>query len=97
MKPLTEGKTRGYIKDLPTTKRPMAPPPQGVKMKETRSTNHTFSVTVTNELYKQMKREHGFKTIPGQPTSQASYGVIGKLIEIIEKRYQSVTLNYKGN
>jgi hypothetical protein len=63
-------------------------------MKETRNADHTFSVTISHELYKRMKAEHSFK-VPGG-SSKASYGVIGKLVEIVDKRYTSVTLNYKG-
>jgi plastocyanin domain-containing protein len=64
-------------------------------MRETKSTDHTFSVTISNALYKRIKGEHSVNTTAfGNPV--ASYGVIGRLIEICDKRLKSVTLNYKG-
>jgi hypothetical protein len=58
-------------------------------MKETKTADHSFQITITNELYKRIKGEHSFKAI-GHPV--VSYAVIGKLIEIMEKRLPSVTL-----
>jgi hypothetical protein len=63
-------------------------------MRETKTADHKFDVTISHELFKRMKAEYSFK-VPGG-SSKASYGVIGKLIEIVEKRYKSVSLNYKG-
>jgi hypothetical protein len=52
---------------------------------------HKFQVQISHELYLKMKAEHSFF---GQPS--VSYHVIGKLIEIFEKRLTNVELNYKG-
>jgi hypothetical protein len=61
-------------------------------MKETSSKPHTFTLTVTNDLYKKLKHEHDRRTI-GDPV--ASYAVIGKLLEVIEKRLKSVSMDTK--
>lgn len=52
-----------------------------------------FNMTISHALYLQLKEEHAFKQ-KGAPV--ASYGVIGKLIETVEKKFKSVELNYKG-
>lgn len=62
-------------------------------MKETSSKDHTFSLTVTNGLYKMLKHEHDRRTI-GNPI--ASYAVIGRLLEVIEKRLKSVSMGCKS-
>lgn len=61
-------------------------------MEENNKKPHKFQVQISHELYVKLKQEHSFK---GQPV--VSYGVIGKLIEIFEKRLKDVELNYKGN
>jgi hypothetical protein len=53
--------------------------------------DHDVRITMSYGLYEQLKKEHNFD---GEPT--ASYGVIGKLIEIFERRLTSVALTYKG-
>jgi hypothetical protein len=55
---------------------------------------HTFNLTITHDLYKAMKKENSLKKVV-EPGS-VSHGVIGKLIETIDKKYQSVELNHKG-
>jgi hypothetical protein len=51
---------------------------------------HKFQMQISHELYLKIKAEHSFK---GQPS--VSYHVIGRLIEIFEKRLTNVELNYK--
>ncbi len=58
---------------------------------EENKTFHKFEITITAALYEKIKAEHA---LHGKPT--ASYAVIGKLIETIEKRYKSIELNYRG-
>ena len=60
-------------------------------MEEFNKKSHRVSLTITHALYKKLKAEHEFKVPPS-----ASYGVIGKLIQIFERRLTSVELNYKG-
>ena len=62
-------------------------------MQETIKKSASFKITISHALYMKLKEEHAFKQ-KGAPV--ASYGVIGKLIETIEKRFKSVELNYKG-
>jgi hypothetical protein len=52
---------------------------------------HKFQMQISHTLYKKLKAEHSFNHPP-----TVSYGVIGKLIEIFEKRLLNVELNYKG-
>lgn len=60
-------------------------------MKTIAKKSSNFNITISHALYLKIKQEYSFK---GQPV--ASYGVIGKLIETIEKKFKSVELNYKG-
>jgi hypothetical protein len=59
-------------------------------MEETNKKPHKFQLQLSYEIYEKLKAEYSFK---GQPT--VSYGVIGKLIQIFEKRLQNCELNYK--
>jgi hypothetical protein len=61
-------------------------------MEETNKKPHKFQMQLTHELYTRLKREYAF--VGTQPV--VSYGVIGKLIEIFEKRLTDVELKYKG-
>jgi hypothetical protein len=61
-------------------------------MEEINKKSHEFQMQISHELYVKLKAEYSFK---GQQV--VSYGVIGKLIEIFEKRLKNVELNYKGN
>jgi hypothetical protein len=61
-------------------------------MKETTSKDHTFSLTVTNDLYKKLKHEHDPVTTINPI---ASYAVIGRILEVIEKRLKSVSMDTK--
>ena len=59
-------------------------------MEETNKKPHSFQMQMSYELYLKLKAEYSFK---GQPV--VSYGVIGKLIQIFEKRLHNVELNMK--
>jgi len=59
-------------------------------MEETNKSPHKFSLTIDYELYLKLKREYSFK---GQPV--VSFGVIGKLIQIYERRLKDVEINLK--
>lgn len=55
---------------------------------------HEFNVTISDKLFKKMKFEH--KILKTVKPGSVGVGVIGRIIEVIEKGYKSVELNYKG-
>lgn len=61
-------------------------------MKEINRKPANFNISISQRLYFQLKEEHDIKGV----APVASFGVIGKLIETIEKKFKSVELNYKG-